>query len=695
MTRSRTAADRERLGLDAAGAWVRGVRWLWCQDDARRDEDTTDRAWTRLFGGEFGTPDWVAELDQGDRVASADALGRVWRNGCERDELGVVPGSPADRPLRLIISGGQTGADRGGLDAALARGVPIGGWAPHGWRAEDGEIPERYRAGMREAPSSGYEARTSANVQDSDGTLIVSFAQAHRLSGGSARTRREAYDRNRPCLHLPLYGADPGYAEQAETVVSWARDQEIGVLNVAGPRESKEPGIGEATRRLIDVVIAILTADEESAGDGEEDLEPFEDGDGEDPRLFDNDGDDADRVEWSPELEIGRGGQVEWSPSQVEAIDDVARWMRDPSDQIYRLFGAAGTGKSTLVQRLVEGSGQRWLYAAFTGKAALVMRQKGCVGAQTIHSLIYRPSGEARPRSEGDPPGRDAPSFNLWADSPLRFASGVVIDECSMVDEDMGRDLLSFGKKILVCGDPAQLPPVAGGGFFTDGSPDFVLTEIHRQARGSGILDLATFIRHGGEIHDRVGWTSDAGDCDVISRDQVSPVDLMRRMVDADQVIVGVNKTRQAFNDRYRRLMGVSSPYPQRGDRVICLRNEKTTGLLNGSMWRVEDAALSSSKSFVDLELVTEDGTYPGHVTTRSWAHHFVGREADLDSMGPSRMSFQEFAYAYNITCHKAQGSQWDHVVVFDESRVFRGENSRRWLYTAITRAAKRLTVIA
>jgi exodeoxyribonuclease-5 len=271
----------------------------------------------------------------------------------------------------------------------------------------------------------------------------------------------------------------------------------------------------------------------------------------------------------------------------------------------------------------------------------------------------------------------------------------VVIDECSMVGTEVGRDLLSFGKKILVCGDPAQLPPIQGGGFFTSGTPDFELTQVHRQARESGILELATHVREGGGLRDRVGWRSTSGDCEVISRDQWTAAQIMGRMMDADQVIVGTNRTRHEWNDRHRRLLGVGQPMPVAGDKVICLRNERRTGLLNGSRWRVLEASASADRKVVDLRLATEDGTYPAEVTTRSWSDHFLGREKRLDDLGPIRMSCQEFDFGYYVTCHKAQGSQWDDVVLYDESGVFDEDTRRRWLYTGITRATRRILVVA
>ena len=151
---------------------------------------------------------------------------------------------------------------------------------------------------------------------------------------------------------------------------------------------------------------------------------------------------------------IGR----EWSREQAAAIDKVGRWLKAGEPQVFRLFGYAGVGKTTLARHVAEGAHGETAFAAFTGKAAMVMRANGCAGATTIHALIYRASEGA----EG------APTFTLNEGGLGSRASLIVIDECSMVDAELARDLLSFGKPILVLGDPFQLPPVKGGGYFTD-----------------------------------------------------------------------------------------------------------------------------------------------------------------------------------------------------------------------------------
>lgn len=132
-----------------------------------------------------------------------------------------------------IISGGQTGVDRAALDAAIAAGLPHGGWCPRARRSEDGAIPSVYH--LRETAAAGYHVRTSWNVRDSDGTLVM---LRDRLKGGTLYTLRCAEKAGRPVLKIRL-----NEAPSVEEVVGWMRFHSVTVLNVAGPRESSEPGI--------------------------------------------------------------------------------------------------------------------------------------------------------------------------------------------------------------------------------------------------------------------------------------------------------------------------------------------------------------------------------------------------------------------------------------------------------------------
>jgi exodeoxyribonuclease-5 len=338
---------------------------------------------------------------------------------------------------------------------------------------------------------------------------------------------------------------------------------------------------------------------------------------------------------------------------------------------VFRLFGYAGVGKTTLARHIAEGARGETAFAAFTGKAALVMRSKGCAGATTIHALIYRASEGA----EG------SPNFTLNADGPASKAGLIVIDECSMVDAELARDLLSFGKPILVLGDPFQLPPVKGAGFFTDGAPDVMLTQIHRQAEDNPIIRLSEVVRSGGELS-----LGDYGETRVIPRAALDPA----QVLEADQVLVGTNRTRRAYNQRMRDLKGFGEPLPVAGDRLVCLRNDRTKGLINGGLWRVE-ALGGVKKDFVKMTLRSEDEGSRSTVKVGVLKAFFEGREADLAFA--LRRESDEFDYGYALTVHKAQGSQWDNVMLFDESFAFR-EHRARWLYTGLTRAARKLTVV-
>lgn len=414
---------------------------------------------------------------------------------------------------------------------------------------------------------------------------------------------------------------------------------------------------------------------------------------------------------------------MEWSPQQSKGLQAIAQWLTNPRQQVFRLFGYAGTGKTTLAREVENlGCDGYVQYAAFTGKAASVLREKGCYNATTIHSLIYRVL---------DGPGGTV-IFELWPDAPQMQGLGLlIIDEVSMVDQQLGRDLESFGIKILVLGDPAQLPPVRTNsksteGYFTTGRPDFMLTEVHRQALDSPIIRLATQARN----KERITY-GDYGLARVIEWSEVSKTDILT----AGQVICGKNTTRHTLNRQIRAARGHTTPVPQAGEKLICLRNDKEKGLLNGTIWYLHSGQLTNAEhsyrkgqsaldEFSDLD-VSEDfdinretidpraltSWFRGVVRTEEFPEideetglpiltcrnvlipmpYFFGTESKLEWQ--DIRGKEQFTYGYAITAHKAQGSQWDKVVVYDESNVFR-EHPERWLYTAITRAAKELVLV-
>ena len=362
---------------------------------------------------------------------------------------------------------------------------------------------------------------------------------------------------------------------------------------------------------------------------------------------------------------------MSWSLQQDAALAAVADWLKAGSPQLFRLFGYAGTGKTTLARHIAEGVDGTVVFAAFTGKAALVLRNKGCEGAQTIHSLIYRSRGV----------DEESPTFVLNRESTAAKAKLIIIDECSMVDEELGRDLLSFGTPVLVLGDPAQLPPVKGGGFFTEAEPDVMLTEVHRQAADNPIVRMSMIVREGGRLE-----VGDYGASRIIRRAEITP----EIVLSADQVLVGLNKTRRLYNARMRQLMGHVANVPAVGEKLVCLRNDKSKGLLNGGAWIVQELK-TSKKGLITMRVTPEDDTGGKPVKVSVMPNFFDGTEDEVP--WELRRHTDEFTFGYALTVHKAQGSQWDNIVMFDEAFAFR-EHRARWLYTGLTRAAETITVV-
>jgi len=363
---------------------------------------------------------------------------------------------------------------------------------------------------------------------------------------------------------------------------------------------------------------------------------------------------------------------MKFSPQQELALKAVDRWFFTESKQkqVFRVFGYAGTGKSTLARHFAQNIDGDVVYAAFTGKAALVMRKNGCFNARTIHSLIYK----AIEHDDG------TITFAYNGQSDIATCSLVVIDECSMVDENLAKDLLSFGKPILVLGDPAQLPPVDGAGFFTECEPDVMLTEIHRQARDNPIIELATQVRMGNSL--RVGTY---GDSKVIDRPMLSDAKA------ADQILVGRNATRATMNQKMRRLLGFSGDNPMVDERLICLKNDRDLQIFNGGTFTVGRLIQKNYPTqFLFMALKRDDeSSLPVVAKVHKSFFHSDADKPDWRILKGS----QEFDYGYAITVHKAQGSQWGRVMIQDESWCFRDMNMR-WLYTAITRAQDSVVIV-
>jgi exodeoxyribonuclease V len=439
-------------------------------------------------------------------------------------------------------------------------------------------------------------------------------------------------------------------------------------------------------------------------------------------------------------------GMTDFTPStaQAAAIRDIRDWFENRTDeaQVFRMFGYAGSGKSTVLRFALDEVGLSphqgdrdggcvpgVVTATFTGKAAHVLRNKG-TPARTIHSLIYSVleateseveaaakkvreaevgirtlTGFERTAAEaGIEAMRQAltqmkkPRFALNPQSDAADAKLIVLDEVSMVGEEMARDLMSFGKPILVLGDPGQLPPIKGEGAFTRDAPDVMLTEIHRQAAESAIIRLATMARQGEPIgfgvYDQCAAKMRKGD--------VTPTQALR----SGQLICGMNATRLQLNNAMRAAAGFGGVLPSGpGEKIICLKNQNDIGLINGMFVTLEDVVDEGSLYFSAV-VRGEDGKpvapadnsgAPGRL--RLYKGHFEDH-LDLDRERHDRdwrekRKLTEATFGWAITAHKAQGSQWENVIVWDDGLGKSELDRRRWLYTAITRAERGLVILA
>jgi exodeoxyribonuclease-5 len=425
---------------------------------------------------------------------------------------------------------------------------------------------------------------------------------------------------------------------------------------------------------------------------------------------------------------------LQLSVVQARAIAAIRDWYihRRHEQQVFRLFGYAGTGKTTITAEAIDALGLDpmtpgglggVLFAAFTGKAALVMTRKG-TPATTIHSLIYRVSEAteeeiARATEDLAALRRDLPRmgpsersfaltqirqlelrleniheprFLLNDQSMLRDADLLVLDEVSMVGEDLAGDLMAFGKPILVLGDPGQLPPIRDEGFFTEAEPDVMLTEVHRQAGDSAIIRLATMAREGRPIpegaHDAHVWK--------MPRHAVGPI----QMLQGGQVICGRNDTRRMLNVAMKAAAGFDRPYPVgAGEKIICLKNRHDLGLVNGMFLRLTDVRDDPDDAYAFSAMVeTEDGVALG-ARQSFWRGEYADHVAYDPERGrrewQARRGLVETSWGYAITCHKAQGSQWENVIVFDDGFGRALIDRNRWLYTAITRAERGLVILS
>lgn len=368
------------------------------------------------------------------------------------------------------------------------------------------------------------------------------------------------------------------------------------------------------------------------------------------------------------------------SPDQQEAVRLVHEWVHHSRHRTFVLAGLAGTGKTTVVSRLLEEIDRPVIVGTPTGKAAEVLRSKG-VMADTIHRLAYTFRGRG---DDGDL------MFDYQGLSGGEDGAVLVVDEASMVDRRVHDDLVGSGYKILFVGDHGQLPPVGDDPGIMR-RPDFSLERIHRQ-EDDLLLDFAHCVRE-----DRLFVWPEGGTQDAVVYVPAGSAEVEQALEEADVVVCLKNATRHQIN---RLMLGRLLEYEVEDDGeafaamlgleipTVCVQNNYRVGVFNGQhvTMRLTDVRDYDRGYLVaDLDL---DGKVRSDVLVS--ADGFLSNPGELEH-DDSRV-FLDFGWA--LTCHKAQGSEFDHVAVIDET-WFRYEHRARWRYTAATRARRKLSWIS
>jgi exodeoxyribonuclease-5 len=409
---------------------------------------------------------------------------------------------------------------------------------------------------------------------------------------------------------------------------------------------------------------------------------------------------------------------------QERAANSIMDWLAETNKTpflelgdswMFVLQGYAGTGKTHLMGELIQRLQVKFHCVAPTGKAASVLMGKlNGIEVITMHRLLYQPADsdvfqlrlmiekyksnpteelgkqieeeKAKLKSKG-------PGFSSKAESSVTPGELVIVDEASMVDTRLRDDLRATGCRALFVGDPGQLPPVGSSSWFIDHEPDAMLEEIQRQALDNPIIRLSMEIRSG-FVKPR-DWRRREG-CGIFTKDEIPYEEWLK----SDQVITGSNSSRHKVNRYFRKQLGYSEagPLPIAGEKLICLKNEykREPQFINGTQFTSRGNCVQTPD---DKECAWLDIHYEGiHLDgVQFYPYHCLSTYDDklVDLPREFRKGLMELDFAYCITVHKSQGSEWDHVIIADDQMKKSDVKFRRqWLYTAVTRAKKTLRII-
>lgn len=383
---------------------------------------------------------------------------------------------------------------------------------------------------------------------------------------------------------------------------------------------------------------------------------------------------------------------MELNEKQKEGLKIAVKRYREKR-QFTIIAGYAGTGKSTLVQFIIKELGLRDIdvaYCAYTGRAAQVLRNKNCPNAMTTHRLLFYSKEKPDGTFVHKPRKRLEYNYKL-----------IVCDEISMLPRSFFLLMLTHGVHIIGLGDPAQLPPVCDDKEEEHDLLDYphvFLTEVMRQASDNEIIRLSMDVRNGKPLTYTKGK-----DVWIIPKDKLTD----KIILGADAILCGTNSTRQILNGQYRRkVFGTDvPPYPINGDKIVCLKNNYDyinnvgDALVNGQVGIINNIQTQNTKVYkpelrADFKTI-EDGMFvnvPMDYRLFTYGEPTINKENFWKFKKEIKPC--QFDYGYALTTWRAQGGEYNNVVVMVENFPYEKDMRQRFLYTSITRAAKKLVMV-
>ncbi|MEP7104192.1 MAG: AAA family ATPase [Candidatus Dojkabacteria bacterium] len=385
---------------------------------------------------------------------------------------------------------------------------------------------------------------------------------------------------------------------------------------------------------------------------------------------------------------------IDLSQDQKDVLNTLWQWHKDENKkQFITLGGYAGTGKTTLIsifRKFLHDKHPKLkiAFCSYTGKATRVLKTKIIESEalfpkdsiSTIHALIYSPMVNSDEEIIG------------WEQKDELEYDLIIVDEASMIDERIWKDLLSYKVPIIAVGDHGQLPPISGA-FNLVEKPMLKLEQIHRQAAENPIIKLSVDARTTGKI----AFGDYGRNVKKISKNDPDAQEFINEILGRYNkdtlVLCGYNFTRVKLNKFIRSALGFETDLPEAKDRVICLRNNHKKEIYNGMLGTIKSITQDENETYyASIQMDEEDIKFKGLVSTDQFNNP---ESLNFTSNRKKSIDIDLFDFGYATTVHKAQGSQAKRVILFEERfSKMDDEMWTRWLYTAVTRAEEELIII-